>query len=89
MPSSKRKSSPARRRVSSSPSAPKQTESVKFFDLIAKKPFMSSDYNIVTINTNSRNGRRKVTYFVTTNPTPRNDGKMFENWKIYKNQPAM
>lgn len=66
----------------------KNGEKVKFYDLLAKKAFTSSQYKMVTKIVNGKNGKRKVTYYVTTNPTPRKDGSSFENWKILSNAKA-
>lgn len=64
------------------------TDKVKFYDLIAKKPFYTSDYKIKTRTTKSQNGKRLVTYYVAVNPTPKKDGGTFENWKIVSNEKA-
>lgn len=61
---------------------------VKFYDLLAKKPFTTSEYKIITQIISSKNGKRKITYYVTENPTPRKDGTVFENWKILSNVKA-
>ncbi len=66
----------------------KNGEKVKFYDLLAKKAFTTSEYKMVTKIVNGKNGKRKVTYYVTTNPTPRKDGSSFENWKILSNAKA-
>lgn len=68
--------------------SPGSGEKIKFYDLLAKKAFYSSDYNMVTKTINGKNGKRKVTYYVTTNPTPRKDNTSFENWKIKSNEKA-
>lgn len=96
--SPKRKRSPLRRKRSPSPvrggsgavprSLPREGEKIKFYDLVARKPFMTSEYDVVTRITSSRNGKRRVTYFVTRNPTPRADGHAFDNWKIFSNVAA-
>ena len=66
----------------------KHGEKVKFYDLLAKKAFTTSDYKMVTKIVNGKNGKRKVTYYVTDNPTPRKDGSTFQNWKILSNTKA-
>lgn len=63
-------------------------EKVKFYDLIAKKPFYTTDYKVKTRTTHSQNGKRLITYYVTMNPTPKKDGNTFENWKIVSNEKA-
>jgi hypothetical protein len=63
-------------------------DKVKFYDLIAKKPFFTKEYKTLTKIINGKNGKRKVTYFIATNPTPRKDGSSFENWKISSNAKA-
>ena len=74
---------------SKSPKSPKRSGGrVKFFDLVAKKPFYTSTYEVVVRKTNSKNGKRKVTYYVTDNPTPAQSGKHFKNWKIVSNEKA-
>jgi hypothetical protein len=86
-----RKRSPRRRTARSAKSPAKYVSpggKVKFYDLIAKRPFHSSDYEVVTRITHGRNGRRKITSYVVDNPTPRADGKHFKNWKIVKNEAA-
>lgn len=81
-----RSKSPRTTRRSKSPAVPQGK--VKFFDLIQKKPFYTSEFEVVVRKTNSKNGKRKVTYLVTDNPTARNDGKHFKNWKILSNEKA-
>jgi len=66
----------------------KHGEKVKFYDLLAKKAFTTSEYKMVTKVVNGKNGKRKVTYYVTDNPTPRKDGSTFQNWKILSNTKA-
>ncbi len=83
---SPRRSSKSPRRSSKSPH--QRGASIKFFDLVAKKPFNTSNYEVVTRKTNSKNGKRLVTYYVTNNPTPRQDGKVFKNWRIVSNSKA-
>ena len=87
-----RSRSPLKRLVKKSKSmggkSVKHGEKVKFYDLLAKKAFTTSEYKIVTKTINGKNGKRKVTYYVTENPTPRKDGTTFENWKILGNVKA-
>lgn len=85
--SSRSRSRSPRRRRSSTRRSPTGGE-VKFYDLIAKKIFYSSDYDVVTRIIHGRNGRRKITSYVVDNPTPRGDGASFKNWKIAKNEAA-
>lgn len=59
---------------------------IRFFDLVSKKHFIRTDYDIVTKITDSKNGPRKITFYVTDNPTPRRDGAKFQSWKIMKNE---
>lgn len=80
------KSSPKKHTKSTGVS--KNGEKVKFYDLLAKKLFTTSDYEMVTKIVNGKNGKRKVTYYVTDNPTPRKDGSTFQNWKILSNTKA-
>lgn len=84
--------SPAKRSKSRSKArsrSPKKTnQREKFYDLIQKKEFYTSDYETKFRVMNSKNGKRKVTYYVTTNPTPRKDGSKFQNWKIVSNKAA-
>lgn len=87
MAKSPRKSSP--RKSSPRKSPPRSPGGkVKFFDLVLKKPFYTSSYETVVKKTNSKNGKRKVTYLVTDNPTKAQSGKSFKNWKILKNEKA-
>lgn len=81
--------SPKRVSKSKSPKRVGSGEKVKFYDLLAKKPFYTKEYKTVTKVVTGKNGKRKVTYFVTTNPTPRKDGSSFENWKILSNTKAV
>lgn len=67
-------------------SSPRKRE--KFYDLIQKKEFYTSDYDTKFRIMNSKNGKRKVTYFVCVNPTPKKDGSKFQNWKIVSNKAA-
>ena len=84
--------SPAKRSKSRSKArsrSPKKTnQREKFYDLIQKKEFYTSDYETKFRVMNSKNGKRKVTYYVCTNPTPRKDGSKFQNWKIVSNKAA-
>ncbi len=69
--------------------SPKKTnQREKFYDLIQKKEFYTSDYETKFRVMNSKNGKRKVTYYVCVNPTPRKDGSKFQNWKIVSNKAA-
>jgi|CXWK01.1.fsa_nt_gi hypothetical protein len=91
MAKSPRKSSP---RKSSPRKSPRKSPArspggkVKFFDLVLKKPFYTSSYETIVKKTDSKNGKRKVTYLVTDNPTKAKSGKSFKNWKILKNEKA-
>lgn len=73
---------------SKSPKNGKTGEKTKFYDLVGKKTFFTSDYKIVSKIVHGKNGKRKVTYYVTDNPTPRKDGTTFKNWKILSNTKA-
>lgn len=82
----KKSKSQSKSRSKSRSRSPRKRE--KFYDLIQKKEFYTSDYDTKFRIMNSKNGKRKVTYFVTTNPTPRKDGSKFQNWKIVSNKAA-
>lgn len=86
-PKKRTKSSP-KKHTKSPTGVSKNGEKVKFYDLLAKKLFTTSDYEMVTKIVNGKNGKRKVTYYVTDNPTPRKDGSTFQNWKILSNTKA-
>ena len=81
-----RKSKSPMRTRSKSPAKRMQKE--KFFDLIQKKVFYTTDYQVMHRTMNSKNGKRKVTYHVTDNPTNKKDGGTFKNWKIVSNAAA-
>lgn len=90
MAKSPRKSSPRKSSPRKSPrkSPARSPGKVKFFDLVLKKPFYTANYETVVRKTNSKNGKRKVTYLVTDNPTKSQSGKSFKNWKILSNEKA-
>ena len=85
---SKKHSKSSKRSKSVGGKSVKHGEKVKFYDLLAKKAFTTSEYKMVTKVVNGKNGKRKVTYYVTDNPTPRKDGSTFQNWKILSNTKA-
>lgn len=78
--SHKRSRSPkskSRSRSRSRSRSPKSGGKLKFFDLIMKKPFYTSEYAIVV----TKNGKHRA---VTTNPTKTKDGKTFKTGKFIK-----
>lgn len=81
--------SPVRAQIKAHSKSPlKRKEKEKFFDLIQKKVFFTSDYNVMYRTMQSKNGKRRVTYHVTDNPTVKKDGATFKNWKIVSNDAA-